>query len=152
MVGRDRADAGTSFDTKRGRVVGGDGRSFSSRLTCHDIQNWRLRDMSGYSQDRRDFIKLALATSSLSFAPSLGWAFGSEEERTTWYRNAKFGMFIHWGPYSLASVEASWPIMRPTAGGITVPTTSGHCRPRYVPLGRALRSRSSAVILIPCGG
>src|SRR6266704_2793376 len=42
-----------------------------------------------------------------------------EEERAAWYRNAKFGMFIHWGPYSLASVEASWPIMRPAAGGIT---------------------------------
>jgi alpha-L-fucosidase len=28
-------------------------------------------------------------------------------------------MFIHWGPYSLASVEASWPIMTPKAGGIT---------------------------------
>jgi len=39
----------------------------------------------------------------------------SEAERTAWYRAAKFGMFIHWGPYSLASVEASWPIMRPEA-------------------------------------
>ena len=38
---------------------------------------------------------------------------------TTWYRNAKFGMFIHWGPYSQASVEASWPIMVPKPGGIT---------------------------------
>jgi alpha-L-fucosidase len=38
-----------------------------------------------------------------------------EEDRTAWYREAKFGMFIHWGPYSLASVEASWPIMRPEA-------------------------------------
>ncbi len=75
--------------------------------------------MSAYSQDRRDFIKLALAASSLSFAPGLGLAFGAEEDRSTWYRNAKFGMFIHWGPYSLASVEASWPIMKPTAGGIT---------------------------------
>src|SRR2546430_11978130 len=75
--------------------------------------------MSAYSHDRRDFLKFALAASSVSLAPSLGWAFGSEEERTTWYRNAKFGMFIHWGPYSLASVEASWPIMRPTSGGIT---------------------------------
>ncbi|HEX4169840.1 MAG TPA: alpha-L-fucosidase [Bryobacteraceae bacterium] len=37
-----------------------------------------------------------------------------EEQRTAWYRDAKFGMFIHWGPYSLASVEASWPIMRPS--------------------------------------
>ncbi len=32
-------------------------------------------------------------------------------DRTAWYRDAKFGMFIHWGPYSQASVEASWPIM-----------------------------------------
>jgi alpha-L-fucosidase len=37
-----------------------------------------------------------------------------EDQRTAWYRDAKFGMFIHWGPYSLASVEASWPIMRPS--------------------------------------
>jgi len=28
-------------------------------------------------------------------------------------------MFIHWGPYSLAGVEASWPIMTPKAGGIS---------------------------------
>jgi len=34
-------------------------------------------------------------------------------DRTAWFREAKFGMFIHWGPYSLASVEASWPIMTP---------------------------------------
>ncbi len=30
------------------------------------------------------------------------------------YNGWKFGMFIHWGPYSLASVEASWPIMTPS--------------------------------------
>ena len=34
-------------------------------------------------------------------------------DRTKWFRDAKFGVFIHWGPYSLASVEASWPIMTP---------------------------------------
>jgi alpha-L-fucosidase len=28
-------------------------------------------------------------------------------------------MFIHWGPYSLASVEASWPIMTPTPASIS---------------------------------
>jgi len=39
----------------------------------------------------------------------------SEAERTAWYREAKFGMFIHWGAYSVASVEASWPIMEPEA-------------------------------------
>lgn len=41
------------------------------------------------------------------------------DDRTAWYREAKFGMFIHWGPYSLASVEASWPIMSPKAGDIS---------------------------------
>ncbi len=35
------------------------------------------------------------------------------EDRLDWYRDAKLGMFIHWGPYSVAGVEASWPIMAP---------------------------------------
>ena len=75
--------------------------------------------MSIHLQDRREFLKLALAASSLPLLPRFGFAFGSEEEHTAWYRNAKFGMFIHWGPYSLASVEASWPIMEPKSWGIT---------------------------------
>jgi alpha-L-fucosidase len=75
--------------------------------------------MNARLPDRRKFMKLTLAASSLSFAPSLGFALGSAEDRTAWYRNAKFGMFIHWGPYSLAGVEASWPIMQPTPGGIS---------------------------------
>lgn len=37
----------------------------------------------------------------------------AQADRAKWYREAKFGMCIHWGPYSLASVEASWPIMVP---------------------------------------
>jgi alpha-L-fucosidase len=37
----------------------------------------------------------------------------AEAQRTAWFRQAKFGMFIHWGPYAVASVEASWPIMKP---------------------------------------
>jgi len=75
--------------------------------------------MSAYCH-RRDFLRLALASACLPLFPS--FALGSslqEDERTAWYRAAKFGMFIHWGPYSLASVEASWPIMVPKPGGIT---------------------------------
>jgi alpha-L-fucosidase len=34
-------------------------------------------------------------------------------DRLAWYREAKLGLFLHWGPYSLAGVEASWPIMVP---------------------------------------
>jgi alpha-L-fucosidase len=67
---------------------------------------------------RRDVTRLLLMASAIrtpgSFASSLGGGPEDENARTAWYRQAKFGMFIHWGPYSLASVEASWPIMRPS--------------------------------------
>ena len=34
-------------------------------------------------------------------------------QRLAWYLDAKFGLFIHWGAYSVAGVEASWPMMTP---------------------------------------
>src|SRR2546421_3819239 len=68
---------------------------------------------------RRDFIKIAAMVGSLPLLMPTAFASIFSDERTAWYRNAKFGMFIHWGPYSLASVEASWPIMTPKPGGIT---------------------------------
>ena len=34
-------------------------------------------------------------------------------QTSDWYQQAKFGLFIHWGAYSVAGVEASWPIMAP---------------------------------------
>ena len=30
-----------------------------------------------------------------------------------WYLKARFGLFIHWGAYAVAGIEASWPIMAP---------------------------------------
>ncbi len=27
-----------------------------------------------------------------------------------WFTDAKFGLFVHWGPYSLRGLEASWPL------------------------------------------
>src|SRR5882762_7277500 len=74
--------------------------------------------VSACSPSRRDFIRLALAGSSLPFMRSLGLGSSLANDRARWYRD-KFGMFIHWGPYSLARVEASWPIMTPTPGGIS---------------------------------
>ena len=41
-------------------------------------------------------------------------ALSSMADPLAWQREAKFGMFIHWGPYSVAGVEASWPILVPT--------------------------------------
>jgi alpha-L-fucosidase len=75
--------------------------------------------MSAYIASRRQFLCRSLATATLPFIPQLGFGEGLEDMRTAWYRTAKFGMFIHWGPYSLASVEASWPIMTPKPGGIS---------------------------------
>src|SRR5579864_2723059 len=69
--------------------------------------------------NRRDFIKIAALAGSLPLLTPTAFASIFSDARTAWYRNAKFGMFIHWGPYSLASVEASWPIMTPKPGGIT---------------------------------
>jgi len=55
------------------------------------------------------------STTGAEGAALLQAAQNAEGERTAWYRAAKFGMFIHWGAYSVASVEASWPIMEPAA-------------------------------------
>ena len=71
-----------------------------------------------FQSSRRDFIKIAALAGSLPLLMPTAFASIFSDERTAWYRNAKFGMFIHWGPYSLASVEASWPIMTPTPGAL----------------------------------
>jgi alpha-L-fucosidase len=69
--------------------------------------------------NRRDFFRVAGLSSCFPLIRHLSLTTGIVDERTAWYREAKFGMFIHWGPYSLASVEASWPIMTPKPGGIS---------------------------------
>ena len=56
---------------------------------------------------------IRFATALLSTACLFHAADARQNERLKRFNDAKFGMFIHWGPYSLASVEASWPIMRP---------------------------------------
>jgi len=72
--------------------------------------------MSAYFPTRRQFFGVCAAAAASYFPIS---AMGESDPRTDWFREAKFGMFIHWGPYSLASVEASWPIMRPGSWGIS---------------------------------
>lgn len=39
--------------------------------------------------------------------------------RLEWYNEAKLGLFVHWGPYSVAGVDASWPIMVPALSFLT---------------------------------
>ena len=83
---------------------------------------------------RRNLLKTAAATVCFSAMPRLR-ALQSNlatDERTLWFSRAKFGMFIHWGPYSLASVEASWPVLVPAPGGIS--------EAEYVALTKTLQS------------
>src|SRR5438874_12602314 len=68
---------------------------------------------------RRRFLKTTALASSLPLLSTAAFSPIFSDERTAWYRDAKFGMFIHWSRYSLASVEASWPIMTLKPGGIT---------------------------------
>jgi alpha-L-fucosidase len=75
--------------------------------------------MSAYFFNRRNFLQAGIGAASALLLPHSAWGLIPEDDRTAWFRDVKFGMFIHWGPYSLASVEASWPIMVPKPGGIT---------------------------------
>jgi len=45
-----------------------------------------------------------------------GQTFSSKEARLEWWKDARFGMFIHWGPVSLKGTEISW-----SRGGSGIP-------------------------------
>jgi alpha-L-fucosidase len=67
--------------------------------------------------NRRDFLRAATTAAVAARVPMLH-ALAGDASRMSWFQQAKFGMFIHWGPYSVAGVEASWPILTPN-GEIT---------------------------------
>jgi alpha-L-fucosidase len=50
--------------------------------------------------DRIASLTLLAALTALCASPA-----SIDEERIRWFRNDKFGMFIHWGPYSLLAGE-----------------------------------------------
>ncbi len=56
------------------------------------------------------------------------------QQTLAWYREAKFGMFIHWGAYSVAGVEASWPIMAPELSEVMFGTQTRITESEYVAL------------------
>jgi alpha-L-fucosidase len=62
---------------------------------------------------RREFLQTAATCAAAGPGVTLR-ALTADYDRMNWFREAKFGMFIHWGPYSVAGVEASWPILTPT--------------------------------------
>jgi alpha-L-fucosidase len=58
----------------------------------------------------------------------------SPEQRLAWYQEAKFGLFIHWGAYSVAGVEASWPIMAPVLSAAMFGTQKTITEKEYIQL------------------
>ena len=56
------------------------------------------------------------------------------DERMKWYLDSKFGMFIHWGAYTVAGAEASWPIMAPGLSEAMFVTPSNITEAEYVAL------------------
>jgi len=54
--------------------------------------------------------------------------------RLAWYKDARFGLFIHWGPYSAAGVEASWPIMAPVLSQVMFGTEISITEEEYIAL------------------
>lgn len=62
---------------------------------------------------RRSFITSMGAAAMASAVVRPLRALAVNGDRLSRFNQAKFGMFIHWGPYSVAGVEASWPILRP---------------------------------------
>jgi alpha-L-fucosidase len=67
--------------------------------------------------NRRSFVA-SLGATALASGIQPSRLLAAVTNRSAWQREAKFGMFIHWGPYSVAGVEASWPILAPN-GEIT---------------------------------
>ncbi|MFC1766472.1 alpha-L-fucosidase [Planctomycetota bacterium] len=48
------------------------------------------------------------ATVDLSHVPQINETQQERDERMQWFRDAKFGLFVHWGPCSITQTEISW--------------------------------------------
>lgn len=55
---------------------------------------------------KRIFLILLLVCSFCQFVNAQ--TFKTKEERMDWWKQSRFGMFIHWGPISLKGTEISW--------------------------------------------
>jgi alpha-L-fucosidase len=54
------------------------------------------------------FMALAMISAGSPDRAAASTAIPSAAERLTWWREARFGLFIHWGPVSLKGTEISW--------------------------------------------
>src|SRR5262245_14097725 len=61
-------------------------------------------------------LTIAIFGDEVRAARAVDEAGAQHEERLDWWRNARFGMFIHWGPVSLRGTEISWSRAAPRQG------------------------------------
>ena len=87
-----------------------------------DILRYRLMNINGEDLRMKKFITTAIALSMLTglmaevsfnakkaFPGQRGKTSRPErDDRMKWWREARFGMFIHWGPVSLKGTEIGW--------------------------------------------
>lgn len=63
------------------------------------------------------FTSLLLAETPQNTIPQLSETPEQSEERIKWFRDAKFGLFIHWGPAAISGEEISWGMKDRIEGG-----------------------------------
>ncbi len=64
----------------------------------------------------------------LSHVPQINETTEQRDARIQWFRDAKFGMFIHWGPSSIARQKSAGAAMLPAHGTLASQTTTGIAR------------------------
>jgi hypothetical protein len=85
-----------------------------------------FRKRKEMNKTTRNVLVLTLLVSSwaravdLSNVPQIHETKEQRDARMQWFRDAKFGMFIHWGPCSVGQKEIGWglcfrKLRRPTA-------------------------------------
>lgn len=67
-------------------------------------------------------------------------------DRIAKFREAKFGLFIHWGSYSIKGIEASWPLVRGEISGSDYEKLADRFNPqRYDPVAWAELAREAGM-------
>lgn len=60
------------------------------------------------ASERYTFLLLAVLTLSGATVAKQGQSSAADSGRLAWWREARFGLFVHWGPVSLKGTEISW--------------------------------------------
>ena len=60
---------------------------------------------------------LTIPVRSQTSVPQVNETQQQREQRLQWFRNAKFGLFIHWGPAAISGEEISWGMKDRIEGG-----------------------------------